>query len=337
MTAAGAQPARRRFSEALGLAAGLAVSLLALVAVFAWSGWGRLGAALAAADYRWVVLGAILYLVSLVVRAACWRTLLSRSVPLGRVLATLTEGYLINNLLPWRLGEVGRALLLGRQPGMSPSRVLSSIVGERVLDVTMGLLLLAFLWPLLVGEVWAGRIAAVAGGALAVTLGIVVLTAARSDWIERLIKLLPGGAARWGRVWEGWRSGIRALTEPRTALVAFAWMALGWAIAGAEFWAVLRAFQPTAPAPWALASLAIIAFGGALPSAPASVGVFEFAAAAALAPFGVEPGTAVAYALVVHAVNAGLSTALGALALSGEGETLIGILRAARGWIRSAP
>jgi uncharacterized membrane protein YbhN (UPF0104 family) len=82
-------------------------------------------------------------------------------------------------------------------------------------------------------------------------------------------------------------------------------------------------------------SLALIALSAGIPSAPASLGVFEAAAAAALAPFGVDPGTAVAFGLVLHGVNVALSSSLGALTLAGEGETLLGVFHAARRWVRS--
>jgi uncharacterized membrane protein YbhN (UPF0104 family) len=88
---------------------GIAVSLLALAVIFYWVDFQRLGQALQLADYGYI---ALLFLISLVwigVRGLVWRALLQEQASYSQVFLTLNEGYLLNNLLPFRLGEVGRA------------------------------------------------------------------------------------------------------------------------------------------------------------------------------------------------------------------------------------
>ncbi|MGH2627952.1 MAG: hypothetical protein ACRDHY_15035, partial [Anaerolineales bacterium] len=58
------------------------------------------------------------------------------------------------------------------------------------------------------------------------------------------------------------------------------------------------------------------------------------ASVAALTPVGVPPSAALAFALTAHGLTIGLTTALGALALAGEGETLLGVWRATRDRLR---
>ena len=51
------------------------------------------------------------------VRGLLWRTLLQNKASYRDVFLTVSEGYLLNNLLPFRLGEFGRAFLVGPQIG----------------------------------------------------------------------------------------------------------------------------------------------------------------------------------------------------------------------------
>jgi uncharacterized membrane protein YbhN (UPF0104 family) len=275
---------------------------------------------------------AVIYLVAMVARAVSWREILGRRASLFRHLAALNEGYLLNNLLPWRLGELGRAVLLGRRPGLSPPMVLSSIVGERLFDMALAVGLLLSMAPVAFGAGWAPRAAAIGGGALGAAILALALLAARPDLVGRVIARLPGGLPRWGGLWESMRGGLGALRRPDRFLLAFGAMAVSWALAALEYWVVLRAFIPAAPISWALLALCVTLLGVAIPSAPGYVGVFEASAVAALAVFGVASSIALGYALVLHALHYAITTILGAAALAGEGETLAGAVRAARSW-----
>ena len=57
----------------------------------------------------------LIYLVSMVVRALAWQFLLQRKVTADQVVLTLNEGYFFNNILPFRMGELARAFLMGRR------------------------------------------------------------------------------------------------------------------------------------------------------------------------------------------------------------------------------
>jgi uncharacterized membrane protein YbhN (UPF0104 family) len=323
---------RRRIGGIARILIGLAVSGAALLIALGWAGWRPLLSALRGADYTVLLPAAAIYLVAMVARAVSWREILGRRAGLLRHLAALNEGYLLNNLLPWRLGELGRAVLLGRRPGLSPSMVLSSIVGERLFDMALAVGLLLAMAPVAFDAAWAPRAAALGGGALGAAILALAFVAARPDLAQRILARLPGGLPRWGRLWESVRGGLGALRQPDRFLLAFGAMAASWALAALEYWVVLRAFIPGAPISWALLALCVTLLGVAIPSAPGYVGVFEASAVAALAVFGVASSIALGYALVLHALHYAITTLLGAAALAGEGETLAGALRAARSW-----
>jgi uncharacterized protein (TIRG00374 family) len=337
MSVQGTQGGHAGPSRFLPSVVGSAISLLALAIVLRWAGWRPMLVAIRDLDARFIVLAALVFLVSMWARAACWHTLLGGSVPMLRVLATLNEGYLLNNVLPWRLGEVGRAILLGRRPGLSVPRVLSTILIERLYDLIFGFSILLSLLPTALNADWA-RPAGFFGGAFGLT-GLAALWVLRRNpaWIERLVTHLPGGRASWGRTWQSFHDGLQVLGDPRRFLVSLFWMASTWMLAGVEYWLVLRSVYPPARLSWAFFMLAVSLLGGAIPSSPGAFGVFEAAGVAALAVFGVPAAPALAASLLIHGMVYAIGSLFGAIALAGEGESLASLVRQARAWLSSAP
>lgn len=317
----------------IGLWIGLGVSAVALTWALRWAGWRPFLDALGRVQLGWLALGVVLFLVSMVARGLCWRTLIGRPVGLLRVLAVLNEGYLLNNLLPWRLGEFGRAMLLGRRPGLSTASVLSSIVVERFFDILLAVALMASLLPAVAMAAWAGRATLLGVAVVLVGLAVLLLSLRRPDLIDRLVGLLPGGPGLWLAPWNAFRDGLKVVETPRRLLLAFSWMLVSWALAWLEYWAVVRSVVPEAAPLWAAFMLAATLLGVAVPSSPGYFGVFEAAGVAALSVFGVPPGQGLAASLVLHGMVFSIASALGALALAGEGETLAGVFSQLRTWM----
>jgi uncharacterized protein (TIRG00374 family) len=327
----------RSTASITGIFVGAAISLAAVALALRWAGWQALLEALANASYLVLVPAAAIYLVSMVARGLAWRVLLGKRTSLFRTIAAMNEGYLLNNLLPWRMGELGRAILLGRRPRLTPVLVLSSIVIERLLDMVLAVGLLITLLPIALRVDWASRAALLGALATSGALGFLWVVMARPMLIERLAGRILGGGGRWRRAWASVRDALSIVVHPQHLLQAFGWMAVSWGLAAVEYWVVLRGFVPEAPFSWALFTLCVTLLGVAVPSAPGYVGVFEASAVAALAVFGVGSGSALAFAVILHALHFGVTTLLGALALGGEGETLAGVVRATRAWLGNAP
>jgi hypothetical protein len=266
-------------------------------------------------------------------RTVSWWLLLTRSVSLGRTFATLNEGYLLNNLLPWRLGELGRAILMGRQPGMSTLRVLSTIVIERTYDIILGTTLLLAMLPVVLRLDWAARAAAIWGGAVVLALIALWLLVRFAPAIERWIGNHAPHPQAWQARWRRVHSGLAALESPSLLIASFSAMALSWVLAGVDYWLVLRSLMPAPGWSWAYLMLAATALGGAVPAAPGSIGVFEAASVAALGAFGVPAGIALAAALVLHAMVYVVTVGIGAVALLRDGNTLQGLYQDVVTWL----
>lgn len=319
-----------------GLLLGLAVSAAALVLALRWAGWRPLREALLQVDLRFLLLGVAVFLISMMARVACWRALIGREVGFGRVLAALNEGYLLNNVLPWRMGELGRAILMGRQPGLSTPLVLSSIVVERLYDMILAVGLMLVLLPVAAGAAWASRAAWIGAAVVGMALSFVGFALRRPAMIEGWVARLPGPRPAWLRLWGSFRDGLAVLQTPRRLAMSFSWMAASWALALLEYWAVLHAVLPDVQPLWAAFMLAATLLGVAVPSLPGYVGVFEAAGVAALSVFGVPPDQGLAAALVLHGMVYSIASLIGAVALVLDGETLTGLYRQTRDWLAAA-
>src|SRR5690348_8791657 len=120
---------------------GLVVSVFFLILVFRGQNLGDLWNALRQANYAALIPALVLYFAGVAVRTVRWQILL-RPVLAKSNLIKLYEvvviGYMANDVLPARLGEVVRAFVLNRRTGVTKSAILGTIVVERIFDgITM--------------------------------------------------------------------------------------------------------------------------------------------------------------------------------------------------------
>jgi uncharacterized protein (TIRG00374 family) len=267
-----------------------------------------------------------------------WHIILGREVPYPRVFSALNEGYLLNNVLPLRLGEVGRAYLVSRGRSLSTSQALSSVLVERVIDLCMIMGLLGVFLPVVAGQSWARQAAMLW---VAVTLlafgGLFVMARSR----ELLLRLFRWGSGRVPRLnlrpWEArlgaFVDGMGALRDGRRFAGAALCSAMAWGLAGVGTSILLMSLPirlNTSIFVVGFFALVVSGLGAALPSAPASAGIFELSVVAALGVFQVESSLAITYALVYHLIFSGTVSGLGAVALAREGESLAHLARAAQ-------
>ncbi|MFN2570569.1 MAG: lysylphosphatidylglycerol synthase transmembrane domain-containing protein [Gemmatimonadales bacterium] len=266
-------------------------------------------------------------------RAIRWRLIL-RDVDGQRFLWTplwhaTTIGFMANNLLPARAGEVARAYVASRQLPVRFTTALTSIAVERVFDglVMLGLMAVAIAAPSFPAHAVVGgrslsavaTSAAVAFGALLLVALIVVHRPA--PWLrlfDRIAgRLLPARAAgRFVQAAEGIIVGLAVLKSPaRFAGVVF-WSLVLWITNAAAFAICFRAFGLAVPLEAALLLQGIIGFGVAVPSTPGYAGIFEAATLVTLRLFGVDSSLAVSYALTYHLTTFLPITLLGFWSLS---------------------
>jgi hypothetical protein len=309
---------------------GFIISLVFILILAFTVDWGGVAAAFLSVEWPFLVLHGLLYFASVGSRAMASRTLLEDRPTFGQSFMAMMQGYLLNNVLPFRLGELGRAYLLGRKIKQGMFYVLPAIVIERAYDLAFAAILVIGTLPfVLTGAGWARP-------AAFTTLGVVLAGlfslyfAARfrvplRAWLERI-----AGRVKFIQIYilprvDEFFNGLAILTSLKRFLLSLLWMTLSWIfIAGCQF-ALLRGFMAEARPLYSTFTLGLSSFGAAIPSAPSGVGVFEGAVVAALAFFGISSGLALAYAVTHHVAHLVYSGVIGMIGFAREGEGLMSV------------
>lgn len=314
---------------------GIFISAVSLVIVFYFIDMDRLIQAVRLADYRYIALLLCMSLLWLAVRSIVWRTLLCEQATFSQVFLTVNEGYLLNNILPFRLGEVGRAFLLSKKAGLGFLHVLSTILVERALDLALAVGLFLGSLMLVVETGFRIQAALFVGGVVVIGLVLLHLLARNQDWAIDQYKKLSGRfpflqkIIRFNQL-ESFFSGLSALIDgKRFAKVVF-FMVINWIVALVQFYGLLRAFFPQAELLWAAFTLSVLSLGIAAPSSPGAIGVMELSIVGALTAFNVDPSASLAAALVAHLGNYLVTGVIGIFALTRDGLSLSGIYREVR-------
>ncbi|HEX6270330.1 MAG TPA: lysylphosphatidylglycerol synthase transmembrane domain-containing protein [Anaerolineales bacterium] len=308
---------------------GALISILLIVVILYFVDLGAMLDAIRNANYGLLGIALAIGFIWMAVRAIVWRTLLRDRASYSDVLWTVGEGYLLNNFLPFRLGEIGRAFLLSRKSDLQFMEILPTIVIERAMDLGFSAVILLAALPFVVRAEGAERIGMIVGIIVVIGFIFLYILARNNQWALELFHNL---SARWpalqrfgGSFLESFFAGLGVLTDGWLFVRFLFWMTLNWAIAIISYYLIIRAFFPQAQVVWGMFGLGAAAFGGAVPSLPGAVGTFEGAFGGALTLLTGDESTALAVALTGRLYNYINSTVIGGIGLLREGQTLSGI------------
>jgi len=309
---------------------GLLISAIAVVAILYFVDLKRLLSALQQADYRYIALFFAISISWLLVRSLVWRTLLQEQATFSQVFLTLNEGYLLNNILPFRLGELGRALLLSKKAELGFLQVFSTILIERLLDVAVAAGLLFATLPFVMKANLAWQAAILMGSLVIIGLALLYWLARNQSWALQRYDQLASRFPKLQRLigqqqLNAFFTGLVCLTDAKRFLKVVLLMLFNWGIALVQFFILLRGYLPTAQPLWAAFALAVMALGVAAPSSPGAVGVLEASVIGALSVFGLDPSVTLAVALTAHLSNYLTTGLIGTYALARDGQTLSGL------------
>lgn len=259
-------------------------------------------------------------------RAVVWRALLRNRPAYPDVLLTAGEGYLLNNFLPFRLGELGRALLLSRKTSLSVGAILPTILIERVVDLGFSALCLLAALPFVFGAAGAQTFGLLVAVLVLISLfGLYFLARFHTTALSlfrHLTERWPRLQARGAKALGSFLSGLNVITDLRFFLLFLFWMTLNWLLAWLSYFVMARAYFPQATPLWGMFGLGAAAFGGAIPSLPGALGTFEGAFGGALILLGGDPSTALAVALTARLYNYLNSILFGIPGMMRDGESL---------------
>ncbi|HKT43338.1 MAG TPA: lysylphosphatidylglycerol synthase transmembrane domain-containing protein [Gaiellaceae bacterium] len=295
-----------------------------VAALFVWRGpsFRAIGDAFTAVVWEWVVVAIAINLLSVVVRALAWTTVIRQAIPPPHpkpmtVFSAFSVGLFANAVLPGRIGELARVAVLvrklPRRKGLWATLV-GTVLAHRVFDIVPVLMLVLFVIVTAKVPAWAITIILIiVGGGIA--LFTFTIVGARTDHGTRLDGV---GAVR--RVVEMARAGLGVMRSPLAMALAISFQISGWVCQLFAVWTAMRAFHIHAPLPAAGVVLLIMNVVTIFPFWPGNVGAVQLAIAAPLsASYGVAYATGVAYGFGLQAIEASVGIGVGLIFLAREG------------------
>jgi len=305
---------------------GVFVSGVLLVVVFRVANWEDLGDAFQYIKYPYILAALALTLASLVTKSMAWRTLLDNAPTFWQTFFIVNEGYFLNNILPLRAGEVGRAIFMGQSSKKGALHVISTIVIERAFDVAMAAALLLATLPLTLGMAEAKSAAVTTIILVIAGFGILFLMARYNQQVKELVNRI---GSRWAFVqkWivpriDALLDGLKVLNRPSQFFIAVMWSLLTWVFWVSIYYVMLLSIAPGAPLWWGAFVDSFLAMGMAIPSAPAGLGVFEASIVFALSLLKVDASKALAYAITLHFMQFVITAIFGLIGLIREGRSI---------------
>ena len=315
----------RRAGLAAAALAGFALTYLAVTRI----GMSEVADAVLHSDLNWVLAATALMVASMLLRAESWLAIVTAalpSAPLRRrdVTSATMIGVLMSATLPARLGEPARAMVLARHIGRVRD-TFPVLLGTLVSQTILNLAALALLGVIIVGSTdlfSAGTEQLFLVSAVPLLLVAVVLVAPTL--------LRRGGSGRLARAAQAIRgalakvqSGFSVFRDPRHGGVATVTQLGAWAL---QVLACLVLFYALGLDGVGIGAAAAVLFAvnvtAVVPATPSNIGVFQLATVSVLTTgFGVSAADALAYGVILQAVEIATAVALGLPALVREGVT----------------
>jgi glycosyltransferase 2 family protein len=330
------------------LALGAVVSGAAIYMIASQINLDLLGNALRTAlDGRglfWLIASGVIMTIGLMARAVRWRVLLNGGLAFWRAFHIMNIAYLVNGILPLRIGEVARLWLASRGiNGVPILRSASTVIVERLLDL-LSVVLFVALGLAFASDSVPAQLRATGGfmGVVAVVgFLMLVFLASQRDLAQRILTFFVTRIPLLQRVnlaeWlNHFLDGLQPLTRPRSLGAALLWTAISWGFSFAYGYTLMLIFYPNGDAVATLLFIAAASFAVALPAVPGNIGTYELSILLGLSALGYTDtdagmATATAFALVVHFLNLAVNAVWGVVGFIAEGVSLEQISQGVQG------
>lgn len=298
--------------------------LAAVVALLWWRGpaWSAVATAFTTVELRWVLAAVGLNLLSVLVRAIAWRTVIVQAMPAPHpgfplVFSAFSVGLFANAVLPGRIGELARVAVLTRK---LPERqgawatLLGTVFAHRVFDLVAMIGLIGYVVATTHIPDWAVTSLLAVVGSGVVLFSIAVISARRHEFSDL------GGLSSMRKLVRLARHGLGVMREPVAAVLACFFQLLGWGCQLFAVWATMRAFHIYKPLPAAGLVLVLMNVAMIFPLWPGNVGLVQAAISIPLKQYyHVARATGVAFGFGLQAIEASVGVGVGLIFLAREG------------------
>ena len=326
------------FKQGISFALGLVITLIFLGLAFKNVPFQDIHLYFSKINYLYLIPPLIMVILTFLIRTLRWYLLLDRRLPFSLCFHFLMSGFMLNCILPARMGEVARPLLVGRAAVCTFSEAVSSIVVERLFDmVTLLILFYGLLFHISIPEDLSYtvghyhldkallmtiifttlKIAALILTALGFigyqkTRNVLLHTLQRVDGFTAK-KLGTGNKARMLQRWvirpvtqfiNNFATGVDCIKRRATFFYVLMLSFLIWGVQGTSYLLVAKAVPGMTLGFFELTFVMIvICFFIAIPSVPGFWGVWEAGGVFAMMIFGMEGSDVVGYHLINHVVQ----------------------------------
>lgn len=335
----------------ISLVIGIALSVPALYLAFRNVPMGELLVYMGNINYLWIIPAVMTVMLGFIARVIRWQIILGASHRTGFWAAyhPLMIGFATNCILPGRIGEIARPMILQRREKVPFTTGLATVAAERLFDIVMLVIFFAAVISLVdidpeihytFGAYTLNRGTLIMIGSSMVKLsvvliaGVVMVSLSRTrrlivTVIRALPKTMSFAGARWTdtvtrrvaeplvSVVENVAAGFVTVKHPKNLAACLVLSFMVWGLAAVSYYFVAKGSPGIALGLGELsATMIIVSFFIALPSVPGFWGIWEAGGVFALSLFAVPAKEAAGYTLVNHAVQmfpvifAGLASAL---------------------------
>lgn len=299
-----------------GIRAGIGIGISAIFLFLAFRGqdFGEIAEALRQTSMWWVVPALVLYFAGVYLRAIRWRILLRSVAPTATtngLFPIIVIGFMANNILPLRAGEIVRSVLIGREFDVRKTSALATIAVERIFD---GITMLAFLAFSMIFVSLTSELQSLAIVSFVVFAGLLlamVLLTFGGDLVQRLLQLVLGPlpdsiSSRVEQMAESFLGGLGVL-KSRGDLAKVVVTSVGaWLLEASMYYLMAIGFgtqvRDVMTGAVTLLTTGVANLSTLIPGAPGYIGQFEYGVKLVLnGAFNVSEHNALAYAILVHA------------------------------------
>lgn len=321
----------------ISLAIGGVLSVLALYLAFRNVPLPNLMDYLKTINYLWVLPTPIIVVLTFVLRVVRWQIILksTQSVPFWPAFHPLMIGFMMNCVLPGRIGELARPVLLKKERRIPLATGLATVAAERLFDIVVLIALFGAVFSTIrqapdlhinfgSQSLDNHTLAAIAAGlirlSIALLLIILLLTIAKvRNGISRMIHRIAGLplfahdrihplAEKASRLCIGiidnFAQGLSMVANPGRLARCFLITVLIWALNVLSYYTMALGCPGIELGIWQWTTvMVIICFFIALPSVPGFWGLWEAGGVFALSLYGVNAQEAAGYTLVIHSIQ----------------------------------
>jgi len=286
--------------------------------------------------WSWMLVVLVLTFIVLILRSIRWGVLLApaKRLPVRVLFPSLMIGYMTNNVLPLRAGEIIRAYHLGAKGDLPKSTVLASILVERILDVWTVFILLLVGTSFVAVSAEARQLLRT-GAVLSAALLIVLFVLGRRKELlvglatRALKRVVPRFAAKGERVFRAFADGADLLGSARRLLAVMSISLAIWILGSLMVYLTSLAIPIALPFWGAPIVLAVIALGITVPTSPGDIGTYQFFSLLGLSIFGIPRAAALTFSIILQGSQYIPTTLVGLLFVLRESMGFAGIRRMA--------